>query len=56
MLPVIRRLIRLPANGLFWLAYKLWKGYALKYRMVPYKMTTKEYLASVLYYMRIKSQ
>ncbi len=56
LLPVIRRLIRLPPNKLFWLAYKLWKGYALKYRMFPYKMTAKEYVASVLYYMRIKSQ
>ena len=56
LLPAIRRLIRLPPNKLFWLAYKLWKGYALKYRMFPYKMTAKEYLTSVLYYMRIKSQ
>ena len=56
LLPVIRRLIRLPPNRLFWLAYKLWKGYALKYRMFPYKMTAKEYLTSVMYYMRIRSQ
>jgi anaerobic magnesium-protoporphyrin IX monomethyl ester cyclase len=56
LLPVIRRLIRLPPNRLFWLAYKLWKGYALKYRMFPYKMTAREYLASVMYYMRIKAQ
>ncbi len=56
LLPVIRRLIRLPSNGLFWLVYKLWKGWAIKNRMFPFKMTPREYLDSALYYMRIKSQ
>ncbi len=56
LLPVIRRLIRLPSNQLFWLAYKLWKGWAIKNRMFPFKMTPREYLDSALYYMRIKSQ
>jgi len=56
LLPLIRRLIRLPSNRLFWLAYKLWKGWAIKNRMFPFKMTAREYLDSALYYMRIKSQ
>jgi radical SAM superfamily enzyme YgiQ (UPF0313 family) len=56
LLPVIRRLIRLPSNQLFWLVYKLWKGWAIKNRMFPFKMTPREYLDSALYYMRIKSQ
>jgi radical SAM superfamily enzyme YgiQ (UPF0313 family) len=56
LLPVIRRLIRLPTNQLFWLAYKVWKGWAIKNRMFPFRMTPKEYLESALYYMRIKSQ
>jgi radical SAM superfamily enzyme YgiQ (UPF0313 family) len=56
LLPAIRQLIRLPTNQLFWLAYKLWKGWAIKNRMFPFKMTPKEYLESALYYMRIKSQ
>jgi anaerobic magnesium-protoporphyrin IX monomethyl ester cyclase len=56
LLPIIRRLIRLPSNRLFWLAYKLWKGWAIKTRMFPFKMTPREYLESALYYMRIKSQ
>jgi anaerobic magnesium-protoporphyrin IX monomethyl ester cyclase len=56
LLPVIRGLIRLPSNRLFWLVYKLWKGWAIKNRMFPFKMTPKEYLDSALYYMRIKSQ
>jgi radical SAM superfamily enzyme YgiQ (UPF0313 family) len=56
LLPVIRRLIRRRWNTLFWLAYKLWKGWAIKTRMFPFRMTPKEYLDSTLYYMRIKSQ
>jgi anaerobic magnesium-protoporphyrin IX monomethyl ester cyclase len=56
LLPVIRRLIRLPSNQLFWLVYKVWKGWAIKNRMFPFRMTPKEYLESALYYMRIKSQ
>jgi len=56
LLPVIRRLLRLPANRLFWLVYKLWKGWAIKKRMFPFRMTAREYLDSALYYMRIKSQ
>lgn len=54
--PLIRRLICLPSNPFFWLAYKLWKGWAIKNRMFPFKMTAREYLDSALYYMRIKSQ
>ncbi|MFC2029260.1 B12-binding domain-containing radical SAM protein [Chloroflexota bacterium] len=56
LLPVIRRLIRLPQNRLFWLVYKLFKGWAIKYRMFPYKMTAREYLQTALSYMRITSQ
>jgi anaerobic magnesium-protoporphyrin IX monomethyl ester cyclase len=56
LLPTIRRLIRLPSNQVFWLVYKTWKGWAIKNRMFPFKMTPREYLDSALYYMRIKSQ
>jgi hypothetical protein len=56
LLPVIRRLIRLPSNQVFWLIYKLWKGWAIKNRMFPFTMAPREYLDSALYYMRIKSQ
>jgi anaerobic magnesium-protoporphyrin IX monomethyl ester cyclase len=56
LLPAIRRMIRLPSNRLFWLVYKLWKGWAIKNRMFPFEMTPREYLDSALYYMRIKSQ
>jgi anaerobic magnesium-protoporphyrin IX monomethyl ester cyclase len=56
LLPTIRKLIRLPRNRVFWLTYKLWKGWAIKNRMFPFKMTPREYMDSALYYMRIKSQ
>jgi anaerobic magnesium-protoporphyrin IX monomethyl ester cyclase len=56
LLPIIRRLIHLPRNQAFWLAYKLWKGWAIKNRMFPFRMTPREYIDSALYYMRIKSQ
>jgi anaerobic magnesium-protoporphyrin IX monomethyl ester cyclase len=56
LVPIIRRLIRLPSNQLFWLVYKLWKGWAIKNRMFPFRMAPREYLDSALYYMRIKSQ
>ncbi|HSJ53638.1 MAG TPA: radical SAM protein, partial [Anaerolineae bacterium] len=56
LLPSIRRLIRLRPNRLFWLVYKLWKGWAIKRRMFPFALSPREYLDSALYYMRIKSQ
>jgi anaerobic magnesium-protoporphyrin IX monomethyl ester cyclase len=56
LLPVIKRLIRLPPSRAFWLAYKLWKGQAIKRRIFPFRMTPREYMNSALYYMHIKSQ
>jgi len=56
LLPAIRRLIRRRPSRLFWLVYKLWKGWAIKRRMFPFAMSPREYLDSALYYMRIKSQ
>lgn len=56
LLPLIHQLIRLPTNRFFWLVYKVWKGWAIKNRMFPFKMAPREYLESALYYMRIKSQ
>jgi anaerobic magnesium-protoporphyrin IX monomethyl ester cyclase len=56
LLPIIRRLIRLPSNQIFWLIYKFWKGWAIKNRMFPFTMTPREYVDSALYYMRIRSQ
>ncbi len=56
LLPIILRLIRLPPNRLYWLIYKVWKGWAIKNRIFPFRMSLREYLDSALYYMRIRSQ
>ena len=56
LLPLTRRLIGLPPNPAFWLAYKAWKGYAMKRRMFPFRLALREYLTAALRYMRIKSQ
>jgi hypothetical protein len=56
MVPLIRRLIRFPPNQLYWLVYKVWKGWAIKNRMFPFKMSLGEYVDSALAYMRIRSQ
>jgi len=53
---LVRQLIKLPANPLFWLIYKLWKGYALNRRLFPIRMRPLQYLRTALQYMRIRSQ
>jgi len=52
ILPLVRRLIRLPRNPFFWLAYKLWKGYAIKKRIHPYSPSPAEYVRTVRRFMR----
>ncbi len=54
--PVVRQLIKLPKNPIFWLIYKLWKGYAMKRRMFPFHLTPREYVQAAWQYMRIRSQ
>ncbi len=49
---LVRRLIKLPPNPLFRLAYKLWKGYAIKNRIHPYRPSTREFLLTVRRFMR----
>ncbi len=56
LVPLVKLLIKLPRNRLYWLVYKTWKGWAIKRRMFPFRMGLQEYLTSALYYMRIKSQ
>ncbi len=55
LLPLIRRLIRLPSNQLFWLIYKLWKGWAIKNRVHPVKLSLREVAETAWHFMRIKS-
>ncbi|MDH7487190.1 MAG: radical SAM protein [Anaerolineae bacterium] len=52
LLPLVRWLIRWPRNGLFRLAYKLWKGYAIKQRIHPYRPSLAEYVETVQRFMR----
>jgi anaerobic magnesium-protoporphyrin IX monomethyl ester cyclase len=47
-----RWLIKLPGNRLFRLAYKLWKGYAIKARIHPYRPSPAEFLQTVRRFMR----
>ncbi len=49
---LVRRLIKLPPNPLFRLAYKLWKGWAIKNRIHPYRPSTREFVATVRRFMR----
>lgn len=55
LLPLIRLLIKLPQNRLFWLVHKLWKGYALRTRLHPARLSLRGYIEIVRHYMRIKS-
>lgn len=55
LLPLIRFLIKLPRNRLFWLIHKLWKGYALGTRVHPAHLSLRGYIEIVRHYMRIKS-
>jgi len=56
LVPVVRKAIELPQNPVFWLVYKLWKGFALKRRIFPYSMSWRETLYNVFGYMRIRTQ
>jgi len=53
---LVVRLIKLPPNQLFWLAYKGWKGYAISRRIYPVKMTLGEWFSALLQFMRIRTQ
>lgn len=55
LLPLIRLLIKLPRNSLFWLLHKLWKGYALGTRVHPAHFSLRGYVEILRHYMRIKS-
>lgn len=45
-------LMELPLDGLYSLADKVWKGYCIKQREFPYKLSLREYAGSVLSYFR----
>lgn len=53
--PLIRRLLRLPDNPLFLLLNKLWKGWAIKNRVHPVKLSLREVVETAWHFMKIKS-
>lgn len=48
----IRTLIDLPLDPVYDIMDKLWKGYCIKQREFPYKLTIGEYIRSVITYFR----
>ncbi len=48
---LVRWLIKLPPNPIFRLAYKLWKGYAIKNRIHPYRPSLREFVQTVRRFM-----
>lgn len=55
LMPIIRRLTRVPDNPVFFLLNKLWKGWAIKNRVHPVKLSLRELLEAAAHFMRIKS-
>jgi anaerobic magnesium-protoporphyrin IX monomethyl ester cyclase len=49
---LVQRLIKLPLNPLFRLTYKLWKGYAIKNRIHPYRPSFREFVQTVRRFMK----
>jgi radical SAM superfamily enzyme YgiQ (UPF0313 family) len=48
---LLKRLIGLPPNPFFRLVYKLWKGYAIKSRIHPYRPSLREYVQTARRFM-----
>jgi radical SAM superfamily enzyme YgiQ (UPF0313 family) len=53
--PLIKRLIRTRDNRLFFLLNKLWKGWAIKNRVHPVKLSLREVVETAWHFMKIKS-
>ena len=50
-----RVLLNLPSNRIYWLLSKLWRGFAIKKRVHPVRLSLKEYVQLAWHFMRIKS-
>ncbi|HEY64386.1 MAG TPA: B12-binding domain-containing radical SAM protein [Caldilineae bacterium] len=48
----LRYLVRAPRNPIYWLAYKLWKGYAIKRWIHPYRSSPREFLYTAFRFMQ----
>ncbi|MBI5876882.1 MAG: B12-binding domain-containing radical SAM protein [Chloroflexi bacterium] len=53
--PTIRQLIKAPRNGAvdgaYWMIEKLWRGYAIKNRIHPHKLSAREFFEAVRHFM-----
>ncbi len=49
---MLKTLIKLPLDCLYGFLDKLWKGYCIKQREFPYKLSFREYVSSMLTYFR----
>jgi len=54
LLPLTRRLLKLPKNRLYWLIHKLWKGYTIKVRIHPVRLTWRDYVAMIRRFMKLE--
>ncbi len=52
LVPIVRVLVKLPKNPVFWLVHKLWKGYTIKKRIHPVHLTFGEMVSIVKRYMQ----
>jgi len=52
-IPLTKQLIKVPNNPVYWLAYKLWKGYAIKKRVHPHHLAPWEYAQVVAHFMKL---
>ena len=55
LVPLIKRLMAVPDNPVFWLLNKGWKGWAIKNRVHPVKLSLREMVETAWHFLRIKS-
>jgi anaerobic magnesium-protoporphyrin IX monomethyl ester cyclase len=55
LLPLVKRLTAVPDNRFFWLLNKAWKGWAIKNRVHPIRLSLREVVETAWHFMRIKS-
>jgi radical SAM superfamily enzyme YgiQ (UPF0313 family) len=55
LVPLIQRLMKFPDNRLFWWLNKAWKGWAIKNRVHPVKLSLQEMVETAWHFLRIKS-
>jgi len=54
LVPWIKRMLGLPDNPVFWLS-KLWRGWAIKSRVHPVKLSLREPMETAWHFMRLKA-